>query len=111
MASLRNTRIRFPFISSAPLLPSPITVRPDWICEILSPSNAQNDLVKKMRTYRRCRVPHSWILDPLAETLQVYRWTVDGYLLVVAVEGDDPVEAEPFPEAPFTVRSLVAPDA
>src|SRR5690349_6354050 len=43
---------------------TPISVRPDWVCEILSPSNQQNDLFKKMRIYRRCQVPHYWILDP-----------------------------------------------
>jgi Uma2 family endonuclease len=95
-----------------PELPAevPILVRPDWVCELLSPSNAQNDLVKKMRTYRRCRVPHYWIIDPLAETLQAYRWTPDGYLLVEAAQGDDPVQAEPFREVTFSVRSLIAGD-
>lgn len=34
-----------------PELPSeaPMTVRPDWVCEIVSPSNASNDTVKKLR--------------------------------------------------------------
>jgi len=44
-------------------------VRPDWVCEILSPSNERNDLIRKMRTYQRCGVPQTWILDPVAETL------------------------------------------
>ncbi len=95
-----------------PVLPAqvPIRVRPDWICEVLSPSNAHNDQVKKMRTYRRCGVPHYWILDPLAETLQVYRWTPDGYLLVAAGEGSECVEAEPFGEVAFAVGALISGD-
>src|SRR5262245_35652440 len=31
----------------------PILVRPDWVCEVLSSSNARNDRVKKMRVYHR----------------------------------------------------------
>lgn len=63
-----------------PELPNdfPMTVRPDWVCEIVSPSSEDNDVVKKMRTYRRCGVPHYWIIDPIAETLIVYRWTEGG---------------------------------
>mgnify|MGYP001366042697 CR=1 FL=1 len=46
-----------------------MSVRPDWVCEILSPSNERNDLIRKMRTYQRCGVPQTWIHDPVAETL------------------------------------------
>ena len=67
-------------------LPSqvPITVLPDWICEVLSPSNASTDTVRKMRLYHQCRIPHSWLLDPIAETLTVFRYTPDGYLQTLA---------------------------
>jgi len=60
----------------------PITVRPDRVCEILSASNAHNDLVRKMRIYQRSGVPHYWVLDPEAETLTVVRWMAEGDLLV-----------------------------
>src|SRR5262249_26375432 len=30
----------------------PVYVRPDWVCEVLSPSNARNDQVAKFETYR-----------------------------------------------------------
>lgn len=88
----------------------PLSVRPDWICEILSPSNKQNDLFKKLRTYRRCQVGHYWILDPEAEALAVYRWTTDGYLLVLDAEGEERVRAEPFTEVELSVYDLVAGD-
>lgn len=70
---------------------TPITTRPDWVCEVLSRTNARNDLVKKMRVYHRSAVPHYWIVDPDEKTLAVYRWTADGYLLAVAAEGGDKV--------------------
>ncbi|MEP7123675.1 MAG: Uma2 family endonuclease [Byssovorax sp.] len=94
------------------LLPAetPLSMRPDWVCEILSPSNKQNDLFKKLRVYQRCEVGHYWILDPDAEALAVYRWTPDGYLLVLTAEGGERVRDEPFDGVEISVHSLIAGD-
>jgi Uma2 family endonuclease len=75
---------------------TPIRLRPDWIAEILSPSNSGIDRVKKLNLYHRFQVPHYWIVDPLEETLSVFRWTEPGYLLVMAAATGDRVRAEPF---------------
>jgi Uma2 family endonuclease len=74
----------------------PIRTRPDWVCEVLSPSTAKNDLVDKLRTLHRCQVPHYWIADPEHETLTVLRWTPDGYLTALTAKRGDRVRAEPF---------------
>ena len=89
---------------------SPVDVRPDWVCEILSPSNKQNDLFKKLRTYQRCQVAHYWIIDPLAEALTVYRWTPEGYLLVLTAAGRERVKPEPFDAVELSVHGLLAGD-
>jgi Uma2 family endonuclease len=88
----------------------PITVRPDWICEIFSPSNPGNDLFKKLVVYQRAEVTHYWILDPVAEALAVYRWTPEGYLLVAVAREDDRVRLEPFDAVELSVHGLVAGD-
>ena len=88
----------------------PVTTRPDWVCEILSPSNPNNDLLKKLRVYQRCHVPHYWIIDPVAEVLIVYRWTSEGYLLVVTSEGSERVKPEPFDAIELSVHDRVALD-
>lgn len=88
----------------------PILVRPDWVCEILSPSNPENDLFKKIVTYQRCQVPHYWIIDPIAETLAVYRWTPEGFLLVMVAKGQERVMAEPFEAVELSVHALVEGD-
>ena len=88
----------------------PVTLRPDWVCEILSPSNESNDVIKKMRTYQRCHVPHYWIVDPIAESLIVYRWTEVGYLLVQSAQGTERVNAEPFDGVSFSVHGLLEGD-
>ena len=85
----------------------PVTLRPDWVCEILSPSNERNDLVKKMLTYQRAGIPHYWLIDPIDEALVVYRWTSSGYLLVQSAQRDERIQAEPFEEVTFSVRGLV----
>jgi Uma2 family endonuclease len=89
---------------------TPITVRPDWVCEVLSESNASNDLVKKMRGYHRAGVPHYWIVAPRDETLTVYRWTAEGFLLVLAADREERVHAEPFVEVQLFVGSLFGED-
>jgi Uma2 family endonuclease len=69
---------------------------PDWICEIISPSNASNDTVKKKRVYHKQKVPHYWLLDPVRETLSVLRWSPDGYTEVLSAMRGERVRAEPF---------------
>ncbi len=90
---------------------SPVRVRPDWVCEVLSPNNARQDTVKKMRVYHRCEIPHYWIVDPMGETLTVYRWTREGYLAVLLAERGERVRAEPFDAIELSVGVLFGEDA
>ncbi len=46
------------------------TVVPDWICEVLSPSTAVIDRVKKARIYAREGVHWKWTIDPIGKTLE-----------------------------------------
>lgn len=87
-----------------------ITVRPDWVCEILSPSNTRNDLVKKHRVYHRCQVPHYWIVDPMNEILTVHRWTPEAYLIALTAERGERVRAEPFEAIEWPVGVLFGDD-
>ncbi len=51
----------------------PIEVTPDWICEVISPSNVSNDRVKKRRLYAAHGVPFYWLIDPEARILDALR--------------------------------------
>lgn len=88
----------------------PITIRPDWICEILS-KNKRNDLIKKKRVYHRHRVGHYWIIDPVEETLAVYRWHTDGYVEVLIADRTECVRAEPFDAIELRIGVLFGDDA
>lgn len=88
----------------------PVRVRPDWVCEILSPSNPKNDLVNKLRVYHRSGVPHYWIVGPEASVLTVYRWQQEGYLNVLTATRGETVRAEPFEAVELRVGTLFGED-
>jgi Uma2 family endonuclease len=89
---------------------TPIHLVPDWVCEVLSASNASRDTVTKLRLYHRERVPHYWIVDPASATLTVMRWTEPGYLTVLAAERGEIVRAEPFDAIELEVGPLFGDD-
>lgn len=59
----------------------PVTARPDWICEGLSPGTALTDQREKRAVYERARVPWYWLLDPTNRTLTVLRLGAEGYVI------------------------------
>jgi len=73
-----------------------ISLAPDWVCEVLSPSTAGVDRKKKLPIFHREGVGHAWLVDPTARTVEVYRRHELGWLLLATFEGDDVVRAEPF---------------
>ncbi len=87
----------------------PISIVPDWVCEILS-TNRRRDLVNKKRVYHRHEVRHYWIVDPAAETLSVNRRHADGYIEVLLAERGDRVRAEPFGDVELQVGVLFGDD-
>jgi len=83
-----------------------VTVRPDWVCEILS-SNRNKDLVEKRRVLHEHGVSHYWIVDLEAPLLTVLRHHPDGYLIVATVAPGEPVRLEPFQEIELEVSRLL----
>ncbi|HXU44371.1 MAG TPA: Uma2 family endonuclease [Thermoanaerobaculia bacterium] len=90
LAGWRRERYALPEKGSA------YTVRPDWVCELLSPSTARLDRIKKLPIYAQHGVPHAWIIDPGLQTLEVYRRQGRRWLLVESIEGAATVRVEPF---------------
>ena len=79
---------------------------PDWICEVLSPTTARVDRAEKMPLYANHGVGHLWIVDPLAETLEVYRREGTQWVVVASYGADDRVQPEPFDAVPFDLGVL-----
>ena len=83
-----------------------IAIVPDWICEVLSPGTARLDRVRKMPIYARYEVPHLWLIDPLARTLEVFRLESGRWAMLGAFAEDDRVRAEPFQEIEIELGNL-----
>lgn len=90
LAGWRRTRL--------PRLPDEayFTLAPDWICEVVSPSTAAIDRVKKLSIYAREAVQHAWLVDPIARTLEVLRLDGERWSIVLTASNADVVRAEPF---------------
>ena len=48
------------------------TGAPDWIIEIISPSNSSHDYITKLGLYADAGVREYWIIDPIKEKVFVY---------------------------------------
>lgn len=89
---------------------------PDWVCEILSPSTARSDRMKKMPIYADVGVKHLWLADPSTRSLESYALANDGWLLLATYgeEGEatiPPYEAMPLPLADLWLPEGEAPPA
>jgi len=88
----------------------PVKVRPDWICEIVSPENAKNDTVKKLRLYHQVAIPHYWLVDPRDATLTVMRWSEDDYVTLLRAERGEVVRPAPVDAIELAVGTLFGDD-
>jgi hypothetical protein len=84
----------------------PVRARPDWVCEILSPSNERRDRFDKMRVLHAAGVPHYWLLDPEERFLHVHRYESGGYLIALTAAPGEVVRAEPFDSVDLRVDVL-----
>ncbi len=71
-------------------------VAPDWVCEILSPSTSRIDRAVKLPLYQRYGVSHVWLLDPIAQTLEVLERETSTWRLKYVFSGEERVRAAPF---------------
>ncbi len=83
-----------------------ITVVPNWICEILSPSTLRLDRVIKMPLYGSFGVSHLWLIDPIAKTLEVFKLENSKWTLLGSYADDAKVRAEPFEVIELSLKEL-----
>lgn len=90
-------REKLPVLPCEPFL----TLCPDWVMEVLSPSTASVDRISKARIYAREGVGWLWFVDPLERTVEVNRLQSGSWLQVAAFLAGEPVRAEPFDTVAF----------
>jgi Uma2 family endonuclease len=88
-----------------PALPedAAITVVPDWVCEILSPTTRRHDVLVKKPYYAKVGVAHHWLVDLQAQTVTAYRLETSHWL-ELGVYGDErEARIEPFGDVALDV--------
>jgi Uma2 family endonuclease len=85
-------RERMPVLANVPYFEQ----APDWVCEVVSPSTARLDRVRKMPIYAREGVGHLWLVHPSLQTLEVYRLEGQQWVVASSHVGAEGAHAEPF---------------
>ena len=83
-----------------------MTLAPDWICEVVSPSTESIDRGKKLRIYAREGVVHAWLVDPLRRTLEVLALESGRLEQIEAHHGGASVRARPFDAIELELQAL-----
>lgn len=72
------------------LTPSHVEGAADLAVEIVSPESRERDRKQKFREYEQAGVTEYWVVDPMQETVELYRLGARGRYEAVAPEGDPP---------------------
>ncbi len=89
----------------------PIALAPDWVCEVMSPSSTQRDRVLKADLYLRHGVPHYWLLDLAARSLEAYGAEAGRWVRLGAWLPGQRAAIPPFEQAELEVGNFFAPGA
>ncbi|MBI5583091.1 MAG: Uma2 family endonuclease [Deltaproteobacteria bacterium] len=82
---------------------------PDLIVEIISPSTAAHDYIKKLALYERRQVPEYWVVHPVDKTVMVFLLTDNReYGKPRIYAGEDPVPVTLFPDLVIELKKIFA---
>jgi Uma2 family endonuclease len=98
-------------VPSYPIGGAAAEVRPDWICEVVSPSTGRFDRMRKLPAYARHGVAYAWIVDPLQRTIEAFRLQGERWLLIAVYGGDEPAHIEPFDAIEIPLSTLWLPQS
>jgi Uma2 family endonuclease len=88
------------FISNARksiIVPEGLRGTPELCVEILSPSNMELDQKTKRLLYARFGLPELWIVDPFANTVQIFRLQEDPHHAAQTLSETDVLKSKTFP--------------
>ena len=86
-----------------------ITLAPDWVCEVLSPSTRTLDLGGKRAVYTREKVSYLWLVDPDAQSLEAFALRNKEWALIDTLFDDALVSLPPFEVISFNLSDLWPP--
>ncbi|HZJ64320.1 MAG TPA: Uma2 family endonuclease [Kofleriaceae bacterium] len=97
-------RERLPAIERAAFM----TLAPDWLCEVLSPSTEKVDRAEKLPIYAAAGVRHVWLINPTIRTLEVLRLEEAKWVMLAVHRDDQEFRAEPFEALSLQLATLWA---
>jgi Uma2 family endonuclease len=86
-----------------------IPIRPDWVCELLSPERVDHDVKFKARVYLEEGVPWYWLGYPEGGVIQVLRNTGTEWAVHGSYSRTDTARIPPFEELELTLSGLFLP--
>ena len=94
-----------------PVLPDAayITLAPDWVCEVLSPSTRKLDLGGKSAVYAGAGVSHIWFVDPIARSLEARELRGTKWAEIATLHDDATLSLPPFEAISFSLSDLWLP--
>lgn len=82
---------------------------PDFVIEILSPSNERHDLFVKYNLYMRAGVREYWIVDPQRKTVQVFLLDENGVYRLAEMYGEnDAAKITVLNDCPIDLKAVFA---
>ncbi len=85
--------------------------RPDWVCEIVSPSGQARDRVRKANLYLSAGIPHYWIVDPPERTLEAFEARENAWVRLGGWTDGNVARIPPFEAVEIDVGGLFPPPA
>ena len=79
---------------------------PDWVVEIVSPSNAEKELRKKMEIYQEAQVSEYWVIRPEEKELDIYLLREGRYVPQLPLFAGDIVAPEKFPQLQIDLTTI-----
>ncbi|HRI53294.1 MAG TPA: Uma2 family endonuclease [Pseudomonadota bacterium] len=85
-----------------------LNVRPDWVCEVISPSHRRKDTVEKRTQYADFGVPHYWLVDPVKKTFVALALVSGHYIEIASFGAGEVAKTAPFTGTSFKLGELFA---
>lgn len=81
---------------------------PKLVIEILSPSTQAHDRVRKMRLYAKSGVQEYWLVQPEAQTLEIFHLRDGLYTVAATCTKDESLTSPSFPDWEIDLQALFA---
>jgi Uma2 family endonuclease len=84
-----------------------IDLRPDWVCEIVSPGHEKKDTLYVPQLLRRHRVPFYWLIWPEDQTLIAHALEEGEWRVIATLKGQGRARIPPFDAIELDLSDLL----